>query len=263
MLTLTDEQIKAFHRDGFLALDAITDAEEVAALRETYDRIFASRAVREAGDQLDLVSHDEDDEAAANIAQPLPQVLNPSKYAPELAQTRMRANAERIARQLLGEEAVFRFDHAIRKPPHHGAATPWHQDEAYNAPDMDYHEISIWVPLQEATRANGCMQFIPGSHRWEVAAHQPIGGDPKVVGLEVTDARDYDARAVVCELPAGGATIHHCRTMHYTGPNRTDQPRRAYIMGFGAPPTPRAAPRDFEWLRRQQTAWQERQAKRT
>jgi ectoine hydroxylase-related dioxygenase (phytanoyl-CoA dioxygenase family) len=121
---------------------------------------------------------------------------------------------------------------------------------------MDYNEISIWVPLQAATRENGCMQFVPRSHRWEVTAHQPIGDDPRVIGLEVAAPQNYERTAVVCELPPGGATVHHCRMMHYTGPNRSAEPRRAYILGFGAPPTPRAAPRDFEWLRRQQAAQQ-------
>jgi ectoine hydroxylase-related dioxygenase (phytanoyl-CoA dioxygenase family) len=256
-LLLTQAQVAFFRAGGYLALEAITTVDEVLGLQAIYDRLFSERSGRNAGDHLDLVSHDDDDHEPA-----LPQVLNPSKHAPELARTRMRANAESIARQLLGPQAAFRFDHAICKPARYGAATPWHQDEAYNAPDMDYNDISIWVPLQPATRANGCMQFMPRSHRWDVAPHRPIGDDPKVTGLEVTNPQDYDRSAVVCELPPGGATIHHCRTMHYTGPNLTDQPRRAYIMGFGAPPTPRATPRDFDWLRRQQTAWQARNANR-
>jgi ectoine hydroxylase-related dioxygenase (phytanoyl-CoA dioxygenase family) len=255
---LTESQIEFFQREGYLAIESLTSADEVLALQAVYDRLFSERNGREIGDHLDLVSHDDDDHESA-----LPQVLNPSKYAPELATSALRVNAERIARQLLGPHAEYRFDHAIRKPAMHGAATPWHQDEAYNAPEMDYNDISIWVPLQPATLRNGCMQFVPRSHRWDVAAHQPIGNDPQITGLEVAHPHGYDQAAVACELPPGGATIHHCRTMHYTGPNLSDQPRRAYIMGFGAPPTPRAAPRDFEWLRRQQTAWQERNANRS
>jgi hypothetical protein len=55
-----------------------------------------------------------------------------------------------------------------------------------------------------------------------------------------------------------GATIHHCRTLHYTGPNHSDGPRRAYILGFGTPPKKRAVARDFYWLVMQQTKWHER-----
>lgn len=255
-LILSREQIEFFRQEGYLAIPALTTADEVRALSLAYDRMFDVRVGREQGDHLDLVTHDDDEHADA----PLPQILNPSKYAPELAASQLRANAEAIARQLMGPETVFRGDHAIRKPAKYGAATPWHQDEAYNAPELDYNEMSIWVPLQEATLKNGCMQFVPRSHCWDIAPHHPIGHDPRVVGLEVDDPDALTVQAVACELPAGGATIHHCRTMHYTGPNRSDEPRRAYIMQFGAPPTRRSVPRDFYWLRQQQTAWQARAA---
>jgi ectoine hydroxylase-related dioxygenase (phytanoyl-CoA dioxygenase family) len=254
-LTLTPEQIAFFHREGYLVLSAITTPAEVQSLCAVYDRLFETKAGRAAGDHLDLVTHDDDHAEPA-----LPQIMNPSKYAPALAASQLRANAEAIAIQLFGPQAAFRFDHAIRKPAQSPVPTPWHQDEAYNAPELDYHEASIWIPLQEATVQNGCMQFVPRSHLWDVVPHQPIGNDPKVIGLEADNPGVFLGDAVACELPAGGATIHHCRTMHYTGPNTTDQPRRAYIIGVGAPATPRNTPRDFAWLRQQQTAWQERAA---
>lgn len=255
-IQLTNEQIAFFHREGYLALPVLTTAEEVAQLCDIYDWLFEVKAGRESGDHLDLTSHDED-----NALHTLPQILNPSKYAPQLADTLLRANAEAVARQLLGPETTFRFDHAIRKPPRSGAATPWHQDEAYNDGGMHYEEVSIWIPLQEATIENGCMWFVPGSHKQDVLPHHSIGHDPRVVGLEVDEPERAMAQGVPCPLPAGGATIHHCRTLHYTGPNLSDGPRRAYILGYGMPPVHRAVPRDFYWLRQQQTAWQERVAR--
>jgi ectoine hydroxylase-related dioxygenase (phytanoyl-CoA dioxygenase family) len=254
-IQLTAEQIAFFRREGYLTLPAITTAEEVVRLQAVYDQLFASKAGRAQGDHLDLVTTDEDDQTPV-----LPQILNPSKYAPELANTLLRANAEAIAAQLLGPEMRFSGEHAILKPPHTPAATPWHQDEAYADPALDHYYVNIWIPLQEATLENGCMQFVPGSHRQEVLPHHPIGNDPRVIGLEVDDPAQVAADAVACPVPAGGATIHHGRTLHYTGPNRSDQPRRAYILMFDTPPQPRVAPRDFYWLRMQQTKWQERAA---
>lgn len=255
-LALTQEQIAFFHREGYLSIPNLTTSDEAARLRDVYDRIFSERAGREHGDHLDLVTHDDDDQAEPA----LPQILKPSKYAPELAQSLLRANADVVARQLLGPEVSFLDDHAIRKPARNGAATPWHQDEAYNSPNLDYHQISIWVPLQPATMLNGCMQFVPRSHRWDIAPHHPIGHDPKVIGLEVDDPDLYLADAVACELQPGGATVHLGKTMHYTGPNLSDDARRAYILMYAAPPTKRDSPRDFYWLRQQQTAWQARAA---
>jgi ectoine hydroxylase-related dioxygenase (phytanoyl-CoA dioxygenase family) len=251
---LQADQIEFFQRQGYLALPAITTAEEVERLQGIYDELFATQAGRAQGDHLDLVTTDEDGQTPV-----LPQILNPSKYAPALADTLLRANAAAIATQLLGPEATFSGEHAILKAPYSPAETPWHQDEAYAQPDWDYHYVNIWIPLQEATLENGCMQFVPGSHRQEVLPHHPIGNDPRVIGLEVDNPQMLTASAVACPLAAGGATIHHGRTLHYTGPNQTAQPRRAYILMFNTPPRPRTTSRNFYWLAMQKTKWQERQ----
>lgn len=254
-VTLTADQIARFHQDGYLALPAITTADEVLHLQSIYDQIFAQKAGRDQGDHLDLVTTDEDDQEPV-----LPQILNPAKYAPELVETLFRANALAIARQLLGPDVQPGGDHAILKPAHTDVATPWHQDEAYWDADKEYQSISIWIPLQAATLENGCMHFVPGTHQQEVLPHHPIGNDPRIIGLEVDNVERWARNAVACPLPAGGATVHHSRTLHYTGPNRSDQPRRAYILGFGVPAKPRTTPRDFYWQTIQQTKWHERAA---
>src|SRR6185436_14247207 len=94
----------------------------------------------------------------------------------------------------------------------------------------------------------------------DVLPHHSIGHDPRVVGLEVDSAEALAPKAAACPIPAGGATVHHSRTLHYTGPNQSDGPRRAYILGFGTPPQPRTVARNFYWLAQQQTKWQERVA---
>ena len=250
-VTLTDDQFEFFHREGYLAVDAITTQEEVERLRVIYARLFANRVGREEGNQFDLAGTDEEGKEAT-----LPQILAPSRYEPEMKDSLYMANAFAIARQLLGEGTQSMGDHAILKPPGIGAPTPWHQDEAYWDPGMQYTSLSVWMPLQEANLENGCMQFIPGSHRWEVKPHHSINHDPKIHGLEVDELDD--SNAVACPLPPGGATFHLSRTFHYTSPNRSDQPRRAYILVFGLPPQPLAESRDFYWNRLKQTARDQR-----
>jgi ectoine hydroxylase-related dioxygenase (phytanoyl-CoA dioxygenase family) len=250
-VVLTQEQIDFYHREGYLALDAITTQEEIAWMRDIYDRLFAMRAGREEGNQFDLAGTDEEESQAT-----LPQILSPSKYAPELKEGLFRVNALAVARQLLGSEARAMGDHAIFKPAHMGAATPWHQDEAYWNPAMEYNSFSMWIPLQPATVENGCMQFVPRSHRLEVQPHHCINHDPRIHGLEIDDA-DV-SQAVACPLPPGGCTIHHNRTLHYAGPNRSGIPRRALILGFGIPAQPRTTPRSFPWNDQKQTPREQR-----
>src|SRR3712207_4622526 len=103
---LTDDQVAFFHENGFLALDAITTAEEVERMRVAYDAIFAERAGRDEGMQFDLAGTDED-ESDAN----LPQILDPQRYAGALRDTLAERNGLAIARQLLGEETKFGGSH--------------------------------------------------------------------------------------------------------------------------------------------------------
>lgn len=252
-MKLTDEQVAFFAEQGYLAVDQLTTAEDVAMLREAYDRIFAERAGRDEGDQFDLGGADEEGEQAA-----LPQILNPAKYAPQMNESLLLANVKAIAKQLLGEEAEASFAHAIFKPPHHGAETPWHQDAAYWNPAVISRGVSIWVPLQEATVENGCMHFVPGSHTYDVIEHQSINDDPRIHGLEIfpplRDRYFTDDDVVACPLPAGGCTIHGGYMFHYAPPNRSDIPRRALILMAHVPAIKRQLPRRFPWMEKKQTA---------
>jgi ectoine hydroxylase-related dioxygenase (phytanoyl-CoA dioxygenase family) len=251
---LTPEQIASYHENGYLSLPAITTQEEVAKLRAIYDRLFDTKAGHERGDHFDLGGTDEEGKAAV-----LPQILGPSKYAPELLETQLRANANSIARQLGGPDCEIVFDHAINKPPHSPAPTPWHQDEAYWQDDTTYdHALSVWIPFQDVNQHNGCMQFIPKSNKLEVMKHHSINNDPRIHGLEMNEG-EYDvSKPAVCPLPAGGCTIHSSRTLHYTAPNNSDIPRRAYILVAHTAKKTLPVSRNFYWNKMKTTARTER-----
>jgi ectoine hydroxylase-related dioxygenase (phytanoyl-CoA dioxygenase family) len=239
---LTDEQIAFFRDNGFLSIERITTDEEVERLRGIYDRLFTERLGEEKGEYFDLGGP-----RAHDGREVLPQVLGPERKFPELKETIHYRNAHRLAAKLLGvdEAEISGGGHMILKPPRYGRETPWHQDEAYWDPNVIPRSLSVWLPLDPATVESGCMQFIPGSHKGEVRWHRHIDNDPTVHGL-MTDEVD-PAEAVACPIPIGGATFHHCRIMHYAGPNKTDNPRRAYILVLGAPALKRDQPADRPW----------------
>jgi ectoine hydroxylase-related dioxygenase (phytanoyl-CoA dioxygenase family) len=244
-LTLSQEQIAFFRREGYLSIDKLTTDEDVAKLRVSYDRIFAQQAGRDEGNQFDLAGTDEEGKKAQ-----LPQILNPAKYAPEMNDSLLLANANAVAKQLFGPDAKVGFGHAILKPAGSPAPTPWHQDAAYWSPDFDHdRQISIWVPLQDTPVEMGCMQFVPRSHEGlNIVRHQHINNDPRIHGLELHESEMHRVKDVaVCPLQAGGCTIHGGYALHYTSPNQSDTPRRALIIMGGLPPTKRATPRDLPW----------------
>jgi ectoine hydroxylase-related dioxygenase (phytanoyl-CoA dioxygenase family) len=237
-LPLRAAQIAAFDRDGFISIDALTDHAEVEALRGRYDELFRRASGFADGDRLELV--------AGGERSLLPQIVNPERYAPELIAGRAYRNAQHIARQLLGEDFEPAGNHAIMKPAGHGAPTPWHQDEAYWDPRRAHRAISIWMPLQAVTLANGCMQFLAGSHRGPVLKHELISADAH--GLRLAQALPAGP-AIACELPAGAATIHAGRTLHFAGANASNAPRRALVFGFRAPSVLLPEPNHYPWQR--------------
>jgi hypothetical protein len=248
-IELSAGQTRFFAQEGYLVLDQISTPAELERLRAIYDDLFERKVGRSEGNQFDLAGTDEDARAAK-----LPQILQFSEYAPELRDSLAWRNAGRIMSQLLRKEPDRRRDHAILKPARHGAATPWHQDEAYWNPAEEHRSLSIWFALQDVDAAMGCMHFVPGSHLFDVLPHRPIGGDPRIHGLEL-DEDAYSVRHFVsCPLRAGGCTVHSQRTLHYAPPNRSDEVRRAWIMMGDMQPKPLHTPRRFPWQEVQHTA---------
>src|SRR5271165_3908647 len=97
------------------------------------------------------------------------------------------------------------------------------------------------------------MEFIPGSNNWPVLGHGHPDGDSRVHSLECIAANFDASKAVPCPLPASGCTIHKGRTLHYSGPNTSDQSRYAYVLIFLVG-TLRTEPRAFPWQQDHVTA---------
>ena len=249
---LTDVQVTSFRRDGFLRIDALTDDAELDVLLGLYDEMFCREGGFDEGDRIDLVP-------GAGRAR-LPQIVNPERYAPRLVEGIAYRNARAVAQQLLGPGCVPTGNHAILKPAEIGGETPWHQDEAYWDPRFSHRAVSLWLALQPATVENGCMRFIPGSHRGPVLPHALISAESH--GLRARDMPP-DLREAICELPAGGATLHDGRTLHAAGPNISGQPRRALVFGFGLAPVPLDTPNHYPWQRPEWYAHAENRSTRT
>jgi len=219
-----------FAEHGYARLPSFADARDVAFIRGRLEAMWAARTGFDRGYQFDLTGEDDENNALA-----FPQIIHPSTFAPELLRTGFFLRAQALARELLGPQARFSSDHALLKKPMIGPGTPWHQDQGFRDPAFEYREISIWLALQPTDTENGCMRFVPGSHRSGVLPHRPLGGNEKVHAIECIGAFD-PASAVECPLPAGGCTVHGGRTLHGAGPNLSVRPRAAWVLIFELPP---------------------------
>ena len=256
---VSDEQVEFFRDYGYLAIDRMTTDEEVEWMRRAYD---AFEAAPRTGfpDQLFDVGR-----PYGSTDEPeLGQLLFPERRIKGVRDTAMYRNGRRIAAKLLDvpEATVEHWGHLIFKPPNVGAATPWHQDEAYWDVDLSYHAVGAWTPLDDTDVDNGCLWFVPGSHKGDVLAHRHLGDDPAVHILEFANDVDVSA-AVPVPLRAGGTSFHHPRTIHGARPNSTDRRRRAWANEYQLAPIKLDVPADRPWVKDGHDAMVERFASRT
>ena len=144
--------------------------------------------------------------------------------APSLQAAAFSARLHGVLDQLLGEGRVLFQEMALVKPPRIGSAKPWHQDAAYFRIKDPGLVVGVWIALDEALRANGCMEVIPGSHL--------NGGVPHVHEndfnlCQITPDKIDLAKRIPIEMQAGDALIFHGMIQHYTAPNNSNLRRRA------------------------------------
>jgi hypothetical protein len=253
LMRLDPESAGKFRHNGFLAFDTGLLDTEIAALRGILTGLIRRETGFKEGALFDAMGIDD-----GTAPRRLTQILHPRAFAPELLNSEFYRLARSIAEQLLGPDVRFKADICLMKPARTGAATPWHQDEAFQDPAFIYDEVSFWLALQPTDETNGCMAYIPGSHHGPVLPHGFPDGDARLHALECQGGFDPHV-AVPCRLPAGGCVIHKQRVIHGAGANLSDQDRLAYVLVFDRVPMPAAEPRSFPWRAQQRTARAQRE----
>jgi phytanoyl-CoA hydroxylase len=136
-----------------------------------------------------------------------------------------------LAEALLGEEASARAPDWFHKPPGSDHVTPPHQDNYYfnlKPPSV----VTLWMALDEVDRENGCLRYVPGSHRRGIRPHGR--SNVPVFTQAITDYGPADeAREIAVSVHPGDVVAHHCETIHRADANRSrSRDRRALAMIF-------------------------------
>ena len=111
-----------------------------------------------------------------------------------------------------------------------GNPSAWHLD----VPNWSFHSpdaISIWIALNDVNIQNGCMYFLPGSHK--IADFDRKGSfspDMDTLFDEYSEFREIEPVAI--EMKAGSASFHNGLMAHAAGPNMTPRPRRAMTCAY-------------------------------
>jgi hypothetical protein len=134
------------------------------------------------------------------------------------------------AAQLLDGPVRFWHDQIFYKPAHHGGVVIWHQDYSYWTRTTPVAHISCWIGLDDSTRENGCVHYVPGSHRWPLLPRTSFANRMDVVLDSLTPEQRDEFKPVAIELKAGECSFHHPLMVHGSYANETARPRRAVVI---------------------------------
>lgn len=223
MPTITKEQFDFYHENGYLVVENIINAVELAHYQSIYDD-FLNEKINASANRSDLGT---DGKTGDKKVENITQIMWPSDFVNGILSMAYHQKASEIAKSILGDDMVMDFDMLIDKAPNTNTPTPWHQDAAYWLALPDTRAISCWLALDKATLDNGCMWYVPKSHLQPVRPHRfaTVKG-----GALVCDCTENEGIAV--EIKAGTCIFHDGKMLHYSRGNSTKSHRRAFIVNF-------------------------------
>ena len=207
-MSLTDEQLTALDRDGYVAPLPLCAADRMADLRAAIDAatIVPGPCYGDpwtARHQDSRVVHDLC--ASGLICGPVAQVLGP--------------------------DLVIWNSVLMNKAPGDGEI-PWHQDHDFDylSPDVG---LAVWLAIDDATEANGCLEVIPGSHRALLPSTRR--SQPGEFDSHVDDAHVAGRDRVRVKLQAGEFLLFYNKILHRSAPNPTTRRRLGLAIRYTVP----------------------------
>lgn len=135
-----------------------------------------------------------------------------------------------MVEQLIGPDIALWNMSFFAKPALNGKRTPWHQDGAY-WPIRPLATCTVWIAVDDATPENGCMRFIPGSHKSKDLAKHVLKKDPSLtLSQELSPGTFDESEAVDVALEAGQISLHDVYLYHGSEANTSSQPRRGMTL---------------------------------
>lgn len=222
---LTDEQLAFYRENGYVGgVRALSD-EQVETLREELAAFFEPD---HSGRELWYEYHTNE---SADTDTVLFHALGAWRITPGFHDLLWNPAITVPASQLIEGSVRFWHDQLFCKPARHGGVVAWHQDYSYWTRTQPMAHLTCWVGLDDSTTENGCLHYVPGSHRWDLLPITGLAGDMTAI-REVLDDEQWEQfnKPVAMELRKGEATFHHPLTVHGSFENRSDRPRRATVV---------------------------------
>jgi len=212
---ISDAQAASWNGDGYFLYENAFSADLLDKLIETFDRIDLQTEafLKTNGGQFGI--------SRANQLTFTKHIVERSALAKAFT---LEATFAGLCSDLLGDNARLYWDQIVYKKPGNPEDFPWHQDNGYSFVTPQNY-LTCWVALTDATINNGCPWVMPGVHKRGTLKHWLTD-----LGLQCLDNSDG---AVAVEAKAGDIVVFSSLTPHRTGPNLTEDTRKAYICQYG------------------------------
>ena len=217
---LSERQREDFRRNGFLVVENVLSAEEIALYRQVLKTLDETITQNYGGRQTDQVR-----EPGSHL-----ELRNAVAHAPEIRDLMVHPKAFSLLLDIMGPNICLTTSHALLRPPSPGVTRDfkqagWHRDgQAYstydNGPTLPWLYCKIGFFLTDTTIPDcGALRAVPGSHRFSGPAAQ--------------DADHYDPYgAVDIGVKPGSIIIFDNRIYHSVGPNYSDVTRENIYIGY-------------------------------
>lgn len=221
---LSEEQVSFFDQNGYLSGMRILTNEQVEMLREQLTDLMNPN---HDGHHLFYEFHSNESNDPSKV---LFHALGAWRIKPGFHDILWHPAFVVPASQLFGGAVRFWHDQLFCKPAKHGGVVAWHQDYSYWTRTTPLRHLTCWIGLDDSTRDNGCVQYVPGSHRWPDLPITGLTGDMDAIQTVLTDEQRELFKPVAIELKKGECSFHHARLIHGSYANTTDRPRRATVI---------------------------------
>jgi len=227
---LSSDQIEFYNEYGYLHNVKMLDAGQIGQLKKELQEIvdpnhptnslFYEFHSNESGDQDSVLFHSL---GHWRITQGFHDVLWNPRFVV-------------AASQLLGTKAIrFWHDQLFCKPALNGGVVAWHQDYSYWTRTSAMQHLTCWVGLDDVNLDNGCLIYIPGSHKWNLLDRNVLAGAMDGIEAFLNDEqREQFKNKVPIEMSAGYGTFHHPLMVHGSYENRSEYSRRAFVLNVFA-----------------------------
>jgi ectoine hydroxylase-related dioxygenase (phytanoyl-CoA dioxygenase family) len=221
---LSADQVSFYQQNGYLAGIKLLNDEQVAALCTEVDELTNTH---HPGRELFYEYHSNESTDPNTV---LFHALGAWRVTPGLHDVLCNPAFVMAAAQLLQAPVRFWHDQIFYKPARHGGVVAWHQDFSYWTRTRPMAHLSCWIGLDDSTIENGCVQYVPRSHQWELLPITGLANDMNSIQSVLSGKQQNEFQPVPIELKKGEASFHHPLMVHGSFENKTEKPRRAIVI---------------------------------